>query len=96
VETSLRAGHSCAALNQAATLEYSVSQAIAAGQVPAVLREPLASSATRLAADVRCVQTPAPKQTPPPKPHPPKPHKHHGHKPGPGDGGPGPGDGGGG
>ena len=93
VETSLRAGDSCAAVTEAATLENSVSQAIAAGQVPAALRKPLSSSTTDLTARVRCVQTPPPKPHPP---HPHKPHKHHGHGPGPGDGGPGPGDGGGG
>lgn len=90
VETSLQADDSCAALNQTASLEMSVSTAIAAGQVPVALRKPLSSSAASLAARVHCV--PAPPKPHPDKPHKPhKPHKDHGHG-----GGKGPGDGGGG
>jgi hypothetical protein len=73
VQASLARGDSCAALGQAGRLRQMVASAIAAGQVPGALRQPLSSSAEALAGEIVC--TPAPPR--PRKDH--RPGKRPGH-----------------
>ena len=64
VEADLARGDECGAAAAAEGLRQAVAGAIAAGQVPAALREPLSQSVSSLAADIVC--TPAPPSPGPP------------------------------
>jgi hypothetical protein len=77
VEASLARGDACGAAGQADRLRQMVSEAVAAGQVPAALRRPLSGSVDSLAGEIAC--TPAP-------PAPPGPGKDKGKRPGHGNG----------
>ena len=64
VAASLGRGDECGAAGEAKRLQQMVAQAVAAGRVPAGLRQPLSSSAGALAGEIAC--TPAPPAPAPP------------------------------
>jgi hypothetical protein len=90
IATSANVGDLCRAADEVRALQQAVDTAVANGQVPARLQQPLVRASASLGAQITCTPKPA---TPPapPKPHPPRhdPHRHghhHGHGHGNGNG----------